>query len=64
MYLSGPYLWPFNSTAQSILTNALYQDIQVHPINIRITGSSLQSNSRRLQRRSLLQQQVRTCPAV
>jgi hypothetical protein len=60
MYLSGPGLWPFNSTKQQILTDALYQDIGVSPIDIRITSFSLQddsSNSRR--RRRLLQQQVR-----
>lgn len=56
MYLTGQNLWPFTSDKQNMLVQSLYDDIQVKPIDIRVTKYSLEPNSRRL--RHLLQ--VRT----
>lgn len=56
MYLSGPGLWPFDGHRQQVLTDALYADMMVKPIDIRVTSSSLQTDtSRRRARRHLLQ---------
>ena len=50
MYLTGKDLWPFTDAKQSILVSALYDNIMVKPIDIRITKDSLESNSRRRSR--------------
>jgi hypothetical protein len=64
MYLSGPALWPFDGHKQQVLTDSLYQDMGVKPIDIRVTSSSLQpadGAQRRLSRR-LLQVPRRLAP--
>lgn len=50
MYLTGKDLWPFTDAKQAILVSALYDNIMVKPIDIRITKDSLESNSRRRSR--------------
>lgn len=53
MYLTGKDLWPFTDAKKQILVNALYDDIQVKPIDIRVTKASLENNSRRRSRQLL-----------
>lgn len=61
MYLTGNDLWPFTDAKQAILVSALYDHIQVKPIDIRVTKDSLEASKRRRQlRRQLLQ--VRALP--
>ncbi len=56
MYLTGKDLWPFTDAKQAILVSALYDHIQVKPIDIRVTKDSLEASKRRRQlRRQLLQ---------
>lgn len=50
MYLTGKDLWPFTDAKQAILVSALYDNIMVKPIDIRVTKDSLESNSRRRSR--------------
>ncbi|BDA43276.1 hypothetical protein COCOBI_04-2880 [Coccomyxa sp. Obi] len=50
LYLSGQGLWPFTDAKQAILVSALYDNIMVKPIDIRVTNSSLETNLRRRSR--------------
>lgn len=53
MYLTGKNLWPFTDDKKAILVSALYDNIQVKPIDIRVTQDSLEPNNRRRSRHLL-----------
>jgi hypothetical protein len=64
MYLSGTNLWPFTADKQQIFVQALYNDIQVKPIDIRLTSDSLEQNSRRRQLLQVLYTSFSLFPAA